>query len=265
MDLKNICTEMVEAARETALFILGESRKFDKRSVESKGLNNFVSYVDRGAEEMLVEKLGTIIPEAGFITEEGTSEKKGIRWAWVIDPLDGTTNFMHGLHPYAISIGLTDNGEVVAGVIYEASGNEIFTTWKNGGAWLNGAPIKVSDTDKLSRSLVATGFPYSKFERLPDYMECLTHFLKHSHGVRRLGSASVDLAYVACGIFDAFYEYDLHLWDVAAGMLMVREAGGMVSDFSGNMKNLTGEEIIATNMNIWPETVEIVSNFMLKE
>lgn len=262
MNLREICASTEQAARETASFILAESKRFDLKATESKGLNDFVSYVDRGSEELLVNLLGDILPEAGFITEEGTSEKKGIRYCWVIDPLDGTTNFIHGLHPYAISIGLMEHDEVIAGVVYEVSGKEVFTAWKGGGAWLNGNRIHVSNTEELSGSLVATGFPYSHFEKLPGYLNLLNHFLQNTHGVRRLGSASIDLAYVACGIFDLFYEYDLHLWDVAAGMLLVREAGGMAGDFAGNMHKITGEEIIATNGKIFSEVVDIVGKFM---
>ncbi len=263
MNLRDITAEIAIAAGKTSSFIRAEAKKFDLNSTESKGLNDFVSYVDRESEELLVGLLGSLLPEAGFITEEGTSSKKGRRYRWVIDPLDGTTNFLHGLHPYAISIGLMDRNEVVAGVVYEVMGKEVFTAWKNGGAWRNGKRIHVSGTEKLSGSLVATGFPYSRFERLPDYIRLLNHFLQHSHGVRRLGSASIDLAYVACGIFDLFYEYDLHPWDVAAGILLVREAGGMAGDFTGNPRNITGEEIIASNSKIFSEVVEIVGKFML--
>jgi myo-inositol-1(or 4)-monophosphatase len=211
---------------------------------------------------MLVKKLSLLLPEAGFITEEGTSKKIGLKYCWVIDPLDGTTNFLHGLPPYAISIALKEHDEVVAGVVYEVSGNEIFTSWKGGGAWLNGSKIHTSKAVLTADSLVATGFPYSDFSGIDSYMKCLAYFCKHTHGVRRLGSAAIDLAYVACGRFDAFYEYGLHEWDIAAGMLLVREAGGRVSDFSGNEKNLKGEEFVAANSLVFAEILEIVSKFM---
>jgi len=262
IDLKFICSELEKAAHETSLFILKESRVFDINRTEKKGLNDFVSYVDKGSEKMLVEKLSLLLPEAGFIAEEGTSAKVGLRYNWVIDPLDGTTNFLHGFHPYAISIGLKDGDEVIAGIVYEVSGNESFTAWKGGGAWLNGSKIHVSKAEKLADSLVATGFPYNDFKLLNAYMNCLTHFCKHTHGIRRLGSAAIDLAYVACGRFEAFYEYGLHEWDIAAGMLLVREAGGMVSDFTGNQEKLTGEEFLASNRLIYTEILEIVSKFM---
>jgi myo-inositol-1(or 4)-monophosphatase len=262
INLKDIAIEIEKAARETGAFILKESQDFDISRTESKGLNDFVSYVDKGSEKMLVEKLSLILPEAGFLTEEGTIVKKGLRYCWVIDPLDGTTNFLHGLHPYSISIGLMDHNEAVAGVVYEVSGNEVFTAWKNGGAWLNGKQIHVSKAKRLEDSLLATGFPYSDFDLMDSYMKCFTHFCKHTHGIRRLGSAAIDLAYVACGRFEAFYEYGLHPWDIAAGILLVREAGGRASDFSGIEKNLTGKEIVAANSSVYSEVLEIVSKFM---
>jgi myo-inositol-1(or 4)-monophosphatase len=262
INYKIICGEIVKAVSETGKFILTESSRFDPERTEKKGLNNFVSYVDKGSEKMLVEKLGSILPEAGFITEEGTSSKKGVSYCWVIDPLDGTTNFLHGLHPYSISVALMEDDEIVAGVVYEAGGNEVFTAWKNGGAWLNNNHVHVSSASSLSDSLIATGFPYYDFSRLGRFMDTLTHFCKTTHGIRRLGSAAIDLAYVACGRFECFYEYGLHPWDVAAGILLIREAGGRVSDFSGNEKNISGDEIVAANSLVFPEFLENVSKFM---
>jgi myo-inositol-1(or 4)-monophosphatase len=261
-DLKSLCTEIESAARTAAEFITKESEVFNINDTESKGLNNFVTYVDKGSEKMLIEKLTPLIPEAGFIAEEGTSVKKGLKYNWIIDPLDGTTNFLHNVRPYAISIGLMEDDEVIAGVVHEVSGNETFTAWKDGGAWLNGRRIHVSDTPKLSGSLVATGFPYNLFDRLTPYMNLLTYLVKNTHGVRRLGSASIDLAYVACGRFDLFFEYDLKIWDIAAGILLVREAGGKFSDFSGNMTGLSGDETLASNALIYYEILEIIGNFM---
>ncbi len=261
-DLKALCAEIESVARMAGEFIKKESAVFNINDTETKGLNNFVTYVDKGSEKMLVEKLSLLVPEAGFIVEEGTSAKKGLKYNWVIDPLDGTTNFLHGVHPYSVSIGLMKNDEIIAGVVHEAGGDETFTAWKNGGAWLNGKRINVSSTPKLSGSLAATGFPYNLFDRLEPYMNLLTFLVKNTHGLRRLGCASIDLAYVACGRFDLFFEYDLKLWDIAAGMLIVREAGGRFSDFSGNMTKLTGDETIASNSLIFYETLEIISNFM---
>lgn len=261
-DLKTIVSEVAEAATETGKFILAESEVFDIRRTEKKGLHDLVSYVDKRSEEMLVKKLAQILPEAGFLAEEGTSSGNGAKYCWVIDPLDGTTNFVHGVHPYAISIGLMEDNEPVAGVVYEVMGSEIFSAWKNGGAWLNDKPIHVSGVSSLSESLVATGFPYNDFGRLDKFMDCLKHFCKTTHGIRRLGSAAIDMAYVACGRFETFYEYGLHPWDIAAATIIVREAGGMVSDFTGDQKNLSGSDVIASNKLLYPEFLKIVSNFM---
>lgn len=255
---------METAAREAAEFILRESGVFDIASTELKGLNNFVTYVDKGSEKMLIDRLTPLIPDAGFIAEEGTSEKRGQRYNWVIDPLDGTTNFLHGVQPYAVSIGLMEDNEIVAGVVHEVGGGETFTAWKHGGAWLNGKRIKVSDTPKLSDSLVATGFPYNLFDRLIPYMDLLKFLVMNSHGVRRLGSASIDLAYVACGRFELFFEYDLKLWDIAAGMLLVREAGGIFSDFSGRTEGLSGDETLASNNMVYEEILEVIGKYMKK-
>ena len=264
MDLKKVCKGMEDAACEAGAFIRKEAEIFDRDCTERKGLNDFVSYVDKGAEQLLVSKLTNLLPEAGFITEEGTSTKKGVRYCWVIDPLDGTTNFLHGFYPYAVSIGLMDGQEIISGVVYEVGRNEIFKAWKGGGAWLNDTRIQVSDIERLADSLVATGLPYNDFNRLVPYMDSLTYLCNHAQGIRRLGSAATDLAYVACGRFEAFYEYGLHPWDVAAGVILVREAGGKVSDFSGNEQNTGGEEIVAAAGNVFSEFLESVSRFIHK-
>lgn len=262
IDYNKICHEVVKAVLDTEKFILRESGRFDRNMTESKGLHDLVSYVDKGSEKMLVEKLEIILPEAGFLAEEGTSTKKGEKYCWVIDPLDGTTNFVHGVRPFSISVALTEGEEPVAGVVCEIGGNEIFTAWKNGGAWLNNNRIYVSEVNRLADGLIATGFPYSDFSRLNSFMDSLTHFCKTTHGIRRLGSAAIDLAYVACGRFETFYEYGLHPWDIAAGILLVREAGGRVSDFSGKENCLSGEEVLAANNLVFNEFLEIVSKFM---
>jgi myo-inositol-1(or 4)-monophosphatase len=262
MDIKEIASGIENAAREAGDFIMKEASVFDIKNVEKKGLNDLVSYVDKGSEKLLVEQLGKLIPEAGFIAEEGTSVKKGKKYNWVIDPLDGTTNFVHGLHPYAVSVGLMEYDDVIAGVIYEPCGKDTFTAWKEGGAWLNGKKLQVSVTDKLSESLIATGFPYYDFRYIGPYMDSLTHFCQFSQGIRRLGSAAIDMAYVACGRFEAFYEYGLRHWDIAAGIIIVREAGGKVTDFSGNEARLTGEQTIAASDSIFEEFLATVGKFL---
>lgn len=264
MNLKQICIDIEEIASEAGRFIMHESERFDIGSTEMKGLNDFVTYVDRGAEKLLVERLGKLIPSAGFLVEENTSTARGEKYCWVVDPLDGTTNFIHRIYPFALSIALTENDETIAGVVFEASGKETFTAWKGGGAWLNGKRIHVSSVSSSSRSFIATGFPYKDFSRLTQYLECLNFLLKNTTGVRRMGSASIDLSYVACGRFDLFFEYGLNPWDIAAGRLLVKEAGGIISDFSGRQENVTGAEIIGANASVYQELLKIISNFMLK-
>jgi myo-inositol-1(or 4)-monophosphatase len=264
MDLKKISQSIEKIASEAAQFISSESEKFDQSRMESKGLHDFVSYVDLGSEKILVEKLGDLLPEAGFMGEEGTADKPGSDYCWIVDPLDGTTNFLHNHHPFSISIGLKRGNEMIAGVVYEAGGRECFTAWKDGGAWLNGKKIRVSTASRLNDSLISTGFPYSDFSHLPEYLRCLEYLMKNTHGVRRMGSAAIDLSYVACGRYEGFFEYGLKLWDIAAGIVLIREAGGLVSDFSGNEKNVTGLNIVAANNLVFPEFLEIVSKFMSK-
>ena len=264
IDYSAICKEIENSAAETAEFIIREAIGFNINCAETKGLHDFVSYVDKGSEKALVEKLSAILPEAGFVTEEGSSSKKGKKYCFVIDPLDGTTNFVHGVKPYAISVGLFEDNEPVAGIVHVVGGNEVFTAWKNGGAWLNGNRINVSSAPTISESLVATGFPYNDFSRLDDYIQLFTWLCKNAHGIRRFGAASIDIAYVACGRFDVFFECFLKPWDIAAGITILREAGGKISDFSGNEKNLTGVEIIASNSKIHDEFLKITGSFMNK-
>jgi len=262
MDLKKICIEMEMIAIQAASFITREAKKFDHRKTRVKGQHDFVSYVDLGSERILAEQLGMLIPEAGFLAEEGTSDKTGPEYCWIVDPLDGTTNFLHKLHPFSISIGLRKGKEIVAGVVYEIGRQEIFKAWKDGGAWLNGKRIRVSETQKLSDSLIATGFPYSDFSRIKSYIVCMEFMMKNTHGVRRMGSAAFDLANVACGRYEGYFEYGLKIWDIAAGTILIREAGGKVSDFSGDETYVTGLNIIASNNLIYNEFQEIVSKFM---
>ena len=211
---------------------------------------------------MIVETLHEILPEAGFISEENTKTEQGEQLKWVIDPLDGTTNFIHGIPFYAISIALMDGNEVVLGVVNELNLNECFYAWKGGPAYKDGDEIQVSKAPKVKDSLIATGFPYYDFEKMKAYLASLEYFMQNSHGARRIGSAACDLAYVACGRFDAFYEYSLHSWDVAAGSLILQQAGGRVSDFKGGNNYIFGKEIIATNALIYDEFLSITQKYL---
>ena len=264
MDLKEICFKVCALVRETGSFIREESKKFTIDKVEVKGLNNFVTYVDKTSEQKLIMGLSKILPEAGFIAEEGSVKETNVQYRWVIDPLDGTTNFIHGLSPYSISVALMDEKMVILGVVLEVSSNECFYAWKGSKAYLNDSEISVTKVSSVKDALVATGFPYYDYSRIKPYLESLDYLFVHSHGVRRLGSAAADLVYIACGRFEAFYEYSLNSWDVAAGALIVQQAGGKVTDFNGSDNYIFGKEIIATNNLIYPEFYQIVNNYLKK-
>jgi myo-inositol-1(or 4)-monophosphatase len=263
-NLRELTAEVEVIARSAASFILSEKKGFTPGRVEVKGLNDFVSYVDKGSERIIVDGLGKLLPDAGFIAEEGTVGRSEARHRWVIDPLDGTTNFIHGMPFFAVSIALLDGDMPVLGVVYEMNRDEMFTAWKGGGAWLNGAPIRVSSTPNVASSLIGTGFPYYDYHLLDGYLALFRHLMQFSRGLRRPGSAATDLAYVACGRFDAFYEYSLSPWDVAAGIILVQEAGGMVSDFSSGNDFLFGKEIIACNPLVMAEMQGLVARFMAR-
>jgi myo-inositol-1(or 4)-monophosphatase len=253
----------MEVVKMAASYVRKQHEKRGKLAIEEKGRQNFVTEVDKKAEEILVTGLSALLPEAGFIAEEGTSNKQGEKYNWIVDPLDGTTNFIHGVFPFAISVGLTENGSVVTGIIYEFGLDEFFYTWRGGGSWLNGSPVRVSEVSNIGQSLIATGFPYTNFKYLEQFMQSMDHFMKNSHGLRRLGSAATDIAYVACGRYDGFYEYGLHPWDIAAGMLLVTEAGGSVSDFGGLPDPLFGEHIICSNGKVFNEFQKLLQKIML--
>ena len=258
MNLEQLCFEVQVVAKEAGAFIAEERTKFTQDAVEIKGQANFVSYVDKKAEEIIVSNLRTILPEAGFITEEGTASDSGEKYRWVIDPLDGTTNFIHGMPPYAVSIALMENDDLVLGVVYEISRDECFYAWKGGKAWLNGKQINVSEAATTKDSLIATGFPYYDFGKMDPYIATLRFFMQNSHGLRRLGSAATDMAYLAAGRFEAFFEHGLHAWDIAAGTVIIREAGGKVTDFSGGDNFLFSGEMVAANGNYFNEFQRII-------
>ncbi len=246
MDLKNeILPRVISAAKSAGSFIREESGAFKREVVEEKKrFSDLVSYVDKTAEQQLVSELKGVLPNAGFIAEEGTGEQKdGLNW--IIDPLDGTTNFIHGLPVYAVSLALFDGEEIILGVVYEVTRDECFYAVKDHGAWMNEQPIRVSEVESLKGSLLATGFPYYEFASMDSYLEILAKLMRSTHGLRRMGSAAVDLVYTACGRFEGFFEFNLNAWDIAAGALIVKEAGGTVTNFSGGEDFLFNREIIA--------------------
>jgi myo-inositol-1(or 4)-monophosphatase len=264
MNYQNICEKAIVAIKEVGEFILRESALFSSTDVETKSLNSFVTYVDKKAEEKLVKGLSEIIPESGFITEEETILKKGDEFNWIIDPLDGTTNFIHKVPVFSISVALTQNNETVVGIVLELNRNECFHSFKGGKVYLNNKEVKISEAGSIKDSLVATGFPYYDFAILKQYMALIEELAKKSQGIRRLGSAAVDLAYVACGRFDIFFEHSLNPWDVAAGAFLVQQAGGTVTDFSGGNNYLFGREIIACPPSVYNEFQTLVSSIIRK-
>jgi len=260
MDLEILCQSVIAIAKRAGEFIAGERINFDLNLVELKGKANFVSYVDKKAEELIVEGLRKLLPGAGFITEEGTAIDSGERFRWVIDPLDGTTNFIHGTPPFAVSIGLMEAEEVILGVVYEITRDECFYAWKGSKAMLNGKEIHVSMASTSTDALVVTGFPYGEERNNDAFIETIKYLMVHTQGIRRLGSAATDLSYVAAGRFEAFWETGLSPWDIAAGVIILKQAGGRVTDFKGNNSYLFGGEIIATNNNYYNEFQTIVAN-----
>jgi len=250
---RNITERVIELSKEVASYIEKESLDFSLDTVETKSKNDFVSYVDQEAERQLVRVLKEIMPEAGFVTEEGTAVEHGEDYLWIIDPLDGTTNFIHASTPYAISIALTYKQKPVVGVIYEITRNEIFYAWKGSKAYLNGKEIQVSRTDKLSEALIVCGRPHHYMDRYPELLNSVDYFMKNTHGLRLSGSAASDLAYVACGRYDGRFEFNLKPWDIAAGVLIIQQAGGFISDFKGGNNYFKNGSVLASNKGIFEE------------
>ncbi len=257
-DLQILTRHAVEAVRETAAFIRAETGKVTTGQIEEKHLNGLVSYVDRTAEEMLVERLGKLLPEAVFITEEATVENRAGDLQWIIDPLDGTTNFLYGVPHFSVSVGLRSGDQMQIGVVHHVPADECFYAWRDGGAWCNGEAIRTSARSDMRQALVSTGFPYHNFSRAQGWFAALRRFMEQGRGARRFGSAALDLAYVACGRFDVFFEYGLNAWDVAGGALLVHEAGGRVCDFKGGNNFVDGAELLAAAPGVFDAAFEII-------
>ena len=247
----------VRAARRAARIINRASLDLDTLKVARKQRNDFVTEVDHASEQAIIETLLTAYPGHAILAEEsghtaGGKKAEGkpeqVRSAenvWIIDPLDGTTNFIHGFPQYAISIALMQRGTVTQAVVYDPTRDELFTASKGGGAFLNDRRIRVSRRTRLDEALVGTGFPYRQLGRLDDYLAMLRSVTEKSAGVRRAGAAALDLAYVACGRLDAFFEMGLAPWDVAAGSLLVTEAGGLVGNFAADGDYIFSEEVVS--------------------
>ncbi|MEJ2594851.1 MAG: inositol monophosphatase family protein [bacterium] len=261
MNLPEITEKAILVVREAGDFLKSESGRFTAGDVEEKGMHNLVTYVDRESEKRIVEGLSAIIPEAGFIVEENQELQEAGHLNWIIDPLDGTTNYIHHIPVYSISVALQRDGEFIMGIVYEPVRDECFFTWEGAPSYLNGNKISVSKTRKLDQSLLATGFPYHDYALMDRYLALFDQLMRSSRGIRRLGSAAIDLAYVACGRFEVFYEYGLHIWDIAAGALIVKNAGGRVTDFKGERYFNKKRQIIATNGKTHIEFLQFVNTY----
>ena len=245
MNLEKITDQVASLAKEVGAFIREERKSFSYDKVELKGPSDLVSYVDKQSERRIIDVLEKLLPDAGYITEEETTDQEKKEFTWIIDPLDGTTNFVHGIPNYSVSIGLMHAGEIVSGVVYEVANDECFYASKGNGAYLNGSPIRVREDAEIRNCVLATGFPYYNFERLDEYLKILNQLMKYTQGLRRMGSAAADMAYVACGRYGGYFEYNINSYDIGAGVILVKEAGGSVTDFKGGDDYLFGREIVA--------------------
>ena len=247
-----------ELAREAGALLLSF---FGHVAVEYKGDADLVTQADRNSEKLIIERIRKKWPDHDLIGEEGSRRETGSDFRWYVDPLDGTTNFAHGYPVFCVSIALEYKGERIAGVVYDPTRNELFAAGKGSGARLNGQPIHVSRTPRLVESLVATGFPSHKRHKNPN-IHFYHQITLRSHGVRRAGSAALDLCTVACGRFDGFWEFNLNSWDTAAGVLLVEEAGGKVTSFSNQPFAIDSRQVLATNGLIHNEMVQEFQNIL---
>jgi myo-inositol-1(or 4)-monophosphatase len=265
MNLENLTDHVIKLCLKDGAYIRQQLELLEAKDIELKDDHNFVTYVDRTSEEMLVKSLSLLTPGCGFIAEEsnyGTSEAD---LKWVIDPLDGTTNFVHGIPLFAISIALMEGDQVILGVVHEVNRSESFYSWKGGQAYVNGKEIRVSSANTLKNSLLVTGFPYIRDHILDQYMELFKAFIRKTQDLRRLGSAATDLAYVAAGRFEGFYEISLNAWDVAAGSFLVQQAGGIVTDFNGGNDFIFGRSLVSSNGLVHEEMLQVVNDYYNKD
>ena len=246
MDLKELTLKVCEVAQQAGAYIRKERAGFSQERVERKHQHDYVSYVDKGSERMIVGALKALLPEAGFITEEGLASHTDEQCLWVVDPLDGTTNFIHGFQPYAVSIALIKGREILIGVVYEVCADECFYAWKGGGAWLDGLAIHVGQCG-LNDALLCFQLPYNSDAYKPVIERLIGYFYGRVGSIRMMGSAAMALCYVAAGRLDGYAERYIGQWDYMAGALIVMEAGGKVTDFAGSGHFTQGDGVVATN------------------
>lgn len=250
----------VKAARRAGSLINRAALDRSVLEVRAKRANDFVTQVDKAAEAAIIEIIRKAHPDHAILAEEsGASASKSREYCWVIDPLDGTTNFIHGFPQYCVSIAVQHRGATAHGVVYDPAKNELFTASKGRGAFLDDRRIRVTRCAQLKDALVGTGFPFKELSRLDLYMKHLNHIMQHSAGVRRAGAAALDLAYVAAGRLDAFWEMGLSAWDMAAGALLIQEAGGLVGDLAGESGYLENGDIAAATPKVFPELLRALA------
>ncbi len=256
-------TTAVKAARRAGNIINRGARDLDLLTVTAKGPKDFVSEIDRAAEAAIVDTLLTTYPDHAVLAEEGTNKGKNpaAEYVWIIDPLDGTTNFLHGFPQYCVSIALAHRNVVQQGVIYDPVRNDLFTATRGRGAFLNDRRMRVSRRVQLRDCLIGTGFPFRDGSYLDTYLAMMKAMITHTAGLRRPGAAALDLAYVAAGFYDGFWEVGLNPWDVAAGSLLVLEAGGLIGDLAGEGDYLHGGQVIAANPKIFAQMVTTLAPF----
>lgn len=257
-NLENLTLAVCEIARQAGAYIKGEREKFSLESVERKHAHDYVSYVDKGSEQLIVAALKGLLPDAGFITEEGLAGHDVEQKLWVVDPLDGTTNFIHQYAPYAVSIALLEGKEILIGVVYEICADECFYAWKGGGAYVDGKPLHVS-SQKIQDALLCLQLPYNSDAYKPTIKRLIDAFYGNVGSIRMCGSAAMALCYVAAGRLDGYAERYIGQWDFMAGSLIVMEAGGTVTDYSGSSDFTQGNSVIATNGIIQNNLLEVVN------
>jgi myo-inositol-1(or 4)-monophosphatase len=280
-NLEQITRLVCQVAREAGSYIRNERAGFSVEKVERKHAHDYVSYVDKGSEKLIVGKLREILPEAGFITEEGTTKMEDVRckteetssiipqtsdFTWVVDPLDGTTNFIHGFAPYAVSIALCKGREIVVGVVYEIVSDECFYAWKNGGAWIDVrykkddvrcVPMHVGKSE-INDALLCLQLPYNSDAYKPVIKRLIDHFYGNVGSIRMMGSAAIALCYVAAGRLDAYAERYIGQWDYMAGALIVKEAGGQVTNYAGEDYFMEGDSVVATNAVVHQDLLDAI-------
>lgn len=260
MDIEKLMLSVCDLCIDVGVFVKQQTDILETSQIEFKGRHDMVSYIDRSAEEKIIAELKKLLPESGFIAEE-SGEMIAEKYNWIIDPIDGTTNYVHHVPIFSISIALQRDNEIILGVVYEINQKECFYACEGGGAFMNGKNIHVSSHNQIDDCMIGTGFPYSDFSKLKPYMALLEDMLQNARGVRRLGSAAVDLAYVASGRYDVYFEYALHPWDVAAGAFIVKQAGGNVTNFDGGDDPIFGRSILAGTPNIHKILREKIDNY----